>query len=271
MRRQFRWIVMAAGLATMLAASPPAMAIGYLSGVLQKPAYVQTLTGLLDKAPSWTREVLKKNGAYESSPRFTEDIDGTTYELFNMCVRLPKCFDSAIVLMFAPNGTQVWAGLREKGVVSYVGAPSEAQQAVLKRQLYVPEPVPKVTTPYLFDVLKKPAYAQAAKNLVEHAGKLPNWARDVLARNKVAYTTIDAKLVDIQGVTYEVFTACAVEFSCANTHLAVMFAPNGTQAWGVLVHEGVMSYLGAPNDAQSAVMRGELDPDDRKWGTPGGK
>ncbi|MCK1393667.1 Ivy family c-type lysozyme inhibitor [Bradyrhizobium sp. 1] len=271
MRRQFRWIVMAAALVTMWVACSPAMAIGYLSGVLQKPAYVQALTGLLDKAPSWTREILKKNGAYVSSLRSTKDIDGTTYELFHMCVRVAKCIDTSIVLMFAPNGTQAWAGLSENGVVSYVGAPSEAQQAVLKRELYVPGPVPKVTTPYLFEVIKKPAYAQASKNLIEHAGKLPSWARDVLAKNDVAYNSSPAELVDIHGITYEVFTVCAKEYSCANTHLAVMFAPNGTQAWGVLVHEGEMSYLGAPSEAQAAVMRGELDPDERKWGLPGGK
>nr|WP_306666288.1 Ivy family c-type lysozyme inhibitor [Bradyrhizobium campsiandrae] len=271
MRRQFRWMMMAAGLVAMLAASPSAVAIGYLSGVLQKPAYVQALTVLLDKAPSWTREVLKRNGAYVSSPRFTHEIDGTKYELFDICVRVTKCIDTSIVLMFAPDGTQAWAGLREKGVVSYVGAPSEAQQAVLKRALYVPEPVPKMTTSYLFDALKKPAYAQASKNLIEQAGQLPDWARDVLARNKVAYTTTDAEPVDIQGVTYEVFTVCAVEFSCADTHLAVLFAPEGAKAWGVVVHEGVMSYLGAPNDAQAAAMREALDPSERKWGRADGK
>ncbi len=271
MRGRSRWSVMVTVLVTMWAVCPPAMAIGYLSGVLQKPAYVQSLTTLLANAPSWTREILKKNGPYVSSVRATKDIDGTTYELFNMCVHVAKCIDTPIVLMFAPNGTQAWAGLSEKGVVSYVGAPSEAQQAVLKRQLYVPEPVPKVTTPYLFDVLKKPSYARASKNLVAHVGKLPDWARDVLVQNDVAYTSSSADLVDIHGVTYEVFTVCAREFSCANTRLAVMFAPNGTQAWGVLIHEGVMSYLGTANDAQLAAMRETLNPDERKWGFPGGK
>ncbi|HXH43574.1 MAG TPA: Ivy family c-type lysozyme inhibitor [Bradyrhizobium sp.] len=271
MRERSRWSIVVTVLVTMWASCQPAMAIGYLSGVLQKPAYVQSLTTLLANAPSWTREILKKNGHYVSSVRSTKDIDGTTYELFNMCVEVEKCIDTAIVLMFAPNGTQAWAGLREKGVVSYVGAPSEAQQAVLKRRLYVPESLPKVTTPYLFDVLKKPAYARASKNLIEQAGQLPTWARDVLAQNDVAYNSSPADLVDIHGVTFEVFTVCAKEFSCANTHLAVMFAPNGTRAWGVLVHEGVMSYLGEANDAQLAAMRVALDPNERKWGFPGGK
>lgn len=269
MRRQVRWT--AIGLVTLCIACSPAMAIGYLSGVLQKPLYVQSLATLLSNAPGWTREILKKNGPYISSVRTTEDIAGIVHEQFIMCVPKPNCDDTTIILLFAPNGAQAWAGLREKGSVSFLGNPSDAQQVVLKRQLYVPEPPPKVTTPYLFDVLKKPAYARASKNLVEHTVKLTDWARDVLANNHVAYNSTAAELVEIHGVKYEVFTVCAKEFSCNTTHMAVMFAPNGTQAWGVLVHEGSMSYLGAATDAQLAAMREALDPDERKWGSPRGK
>lgn len=138
MRRQVRWT--AIGLVTLCIAWSPAMAIGHLSGVLQKPAYVQSLTSLLGNAPSWTKEILKKNGRYVSGLQFHEEIAGTRYELFDMCVRVAKCIDTSIIVMFAPNGTQAWAGLSEKGVISFLGAPSDAQQAVLKRQLYVPEP-----------------------------------------------------------------------------------------------------------------------------------
>lgn len=271
MRRLVRWIALAAGLVTMWAVCPPAMAIGYLSGVLQRPAYVQSLTTLLGNAPGWTKEILKKNGPYVSGVQLQEEIAGTRYELFDMCVRVAKCIDTSIVVMFAPNGAQAWAGLNEKGVVSFLGNPSDAQQAVLRRLLSVPELPPKVTTPYLFDVLKRPAYAQASKNLIAHAGKLPGWARDVLAGNDVAYSSDPAERVDIHGVKYELFTVCAKEYNCGSTHLAVMFAPNGTEAWGMLVHEGGMSYLGAATDAQLAVMREALNPDERKWGSPRAK
>lgn len=259
---------MAAALVTMCIACSPAMAIGYLSGVLNKPAYVEALTKLLDAAPSWTREILKRNGAYVSSVRTTEDIAGTGYEMFNMCVPRPTCDDTTIVVMFAPNGMQAWAGLREKGGVSYLGAPNDAQQAVLKRALYVPKPAPKVTSPYLFDVLKKPAYARSSKSLLDHAGKLPNWTRDVLAGNEVSYNSSPAEPAAIHGTTYEVFTVCVKEYSCTNTKLVVMFAPNGAQVWGVVVHESVMSYLGEPSDAQLAVMMGALEAHDAKWGDP---
>lgn len=270
MRRQSRWTAVVTVLVTMCVAGSPAMAIGYLSGVLEKPAYVQALTGLLENAPSWTREILKKDGAYVSSVRTTEVIAGITHERFNMCVPKPKCDDTTIILIFAPNGAQAWAGLREKGVVSFLGSPSEAQQAVLKRQLSYSDPPPKVTTPYLFDVLKKKTYARSSKNLVDHAGKLPDWTRDLLTGNDVTYNSSPAELTAIQGITYEVFSVCVKEFSCTDTRLIVMFAPNGAQAWGVVVHEGAMYYLGAPSDAQLVVMRGALGEYDAKWGPPGG-
>jgi len=264
MRRQLRWIVMATALATMSVACSPAMAIGYLSGVLEKPAYVQALTSLLDSAPAWTRKVLKRNGAYVSSVRTTKDIDGSTYELFDLCVPMPKCIDTTIVVMFAPNGTQAWAGLREKGVVSYLGAPSDAQQAVLKRELYVPEPAPKVTSPYLFDVIKKPAYAQALTSLLDRAGKLPSWTREVV-KTKGSYKSGTATLTIIDGAKYEIFWTCTEEFSCADTQMAVMFAPNGSQAWALLEQEGAVSYLGAPSSAQQSALREVL------WPWPAGK
>lgn len=272
MRRQFRWIVMATALVTTWVACSPAMAIGYLSGVLEKPAYVRALTSLLDNAPAWTREILKRNGAYKSGLSSTTDIDGASHEIFLLCVGAQRCSDTTMVVMFAPNGAQAWAGLNQKGTISYLGAPSDAQQAALKRELYVPPPAPATATgPYLFDVIKKPAYAQASRSLLDHAGKLPSWTRDVLTGNQVSYNSGPAMPAVVNGITYEMFTVCVKEYSCTATHLAIMFAQNGTQAWGLLVHEGAVSYLGAPSDAQLDVMRGALEANSVKWGLPGGK
>jgi hypothetical protein len=122
--------------------------------------------------------------------------------------------------------------------------------------------------PYLFDVIKKPGYAQASKVLLDHAGKLPGWTREVLLGQKASYTSGPVVRAVIYGTTYEVFTVCTKEYSCTDTRLVVMFAPNGTQAWGVLVQEGAMSYLGGPSDAQLAVMKGALEAYDAKWGPP---
>lgn len=236
-------------------------------GVLQKPAYVKALTSLLDKAPGWTWEVLKTNGSYKSSPRFTAEIDGISYEIFNMCVKVQrtKCA-GALVLMFAPNGTSAWGGLRQDGPVSYLGTPGEAQLAVLKRELYVPPTPAKTTGPYLFDVIEMPAYNRALASLRDPAGKLPSLIWDVLKKDS-SYNSTPALPVAIDGATYEIFSVCYVEFSCVNTRMIVMFAPNGARAWVLLLEDGTISDVGAPSDAQLQVMTGALEAHDPKWGS----
>ncbi|ULK99368.1 Ivy family c-type lysozyme inhibitor [Bradyrhizobium sp. I71] len=254
MGRQVRWT--AIGLVMLCMACPPARAIGYLSGVLQKPAYVQSLGTLLGNAPSWTKEILKKNGRYVSGLRFHEEIAGTRYELFDMCVRVAKCIDTSIVVMFAPNGTQAWAGLSEKGVISFLGAPSDAQQAALKRQLYVPEPPPK-TGPYLSQMMKtNPAYARALNALLDHADALPEWAQG-MGRGKGWSVESPVTNVTIDGTGYELFDTCESQ-NCNRSQLIVMFAPNATQAWGALSHEGTISYFGGPSAAQQKALRETL-------------
>jgi hypothetical protein len=238
-----------------------------LSDVMKKPAYARALTSLLDHAenlPGWTREVLKTKGAYRSGLAVPTDIDGMTYEKFYVCPDQHNCRDNKLAVMFAPNGTQAWVVLLQEGTVSYLGAPSDAQQAALKRAFVVPAPA-KTTGPYFFDVIKKPAYARASISLLDHAGKLPSSIREVL-RGKGSYNSEPAMPTVIDGTTYETFSICFTEFSCNNTSMVVMFAPNGTRAWGLLLQEGAMSYLGAPSDAQLQVMRGALEAYDAKWG-----
>jgi hypothetical protein len=110
--------------------------------------------------------------------------------------------------------------------------------------------------PYLFDVVKKPAYAQTLKSLLDKAGKLPNWTREV-RKTKGNYVASTATHVAVNGTAYDVFHACEPH-ECPENQLAIMFAPNGSQAWGVLFEEGILSYLGAPSDAQQAVLKKAL-------------
>jgi hypothetical protein len=133
MRRQFRW-----ALVMIYAVCSPAIAAEpYLSDMIKKPAYAQTLRSLLDHAgnlPSWTREVLKPKGGYVESPVAHAAIDGTTYDVFFSCEQ-QNCDVAQLAVMFAPSGTRAWAALLKDGSISYLGAPSDAQQAVLKKEL----------------------------------------------------------------------------------------------------------------------------------------
>jgi len=133
MQRRFRWL-----LVTMCVVCSPAMAADiYMSDIIKKPAYARALKSLLDHAgnlPSWTREVLKPKGSNVEGPATHAVIDGITYDIFFNCEN-QNCGESALVVMFAPNATQAWGALNQEGTVSYLGAPSNAQQAVLKDAL----------------------------------------------------------------------------------------------------------------------------------------
>jgi hypothetical protein len=111
--------------------------------------------------------------------------------------------------------------------------------------------------PYLFDVIKKPAYAQTLRSLLDQAGNLPSWTREV-RKSKGNYVASPAIHAAINGTAYEVFHACEPH-ECPDDQLAIMFAPNGTQAWGVLLQEGAISYFGTPSDAQQAVLKKALE------------
>lgn len=108
----------------------------YLTDAIKNPSYLRSLTGLLKNAgklPSWTQQVLKTKGDYVGTPVAYTTIGGTRYELFYAC-KAHDCADNAMELMFAPNGIKAWAAMVEDGKsVTYLGAPSDAQQAVLKQ------------------------------------------------------------------------------------------------------------------------------------------
>jgi len=110
--------------------------------------------------------------------------------------------------------------------------------------------------PYMTDMIKKPAYARALKSLLDHAGKLPGWTREVL-KPKGAYVETPLTHASIDGITYDVFFNCEQQ-NCDQSALAIMFAPNGAQAWGALSQERTISYLGAPSEAQQAALKQAL-------------
>jgi inhibitor of lysozyme (Ivy) len=138
MQRQLRWVVVTIGLVSTWAVRSPAMAAEpYMFDVIKKPAYARALKSLLDAAgnlPSWTHEAVKAKGNIVESPAIHATIDGITYDVFSNC-QPHNCDSSQLAVMFAPNGTQAWGALDQEGTVSYLGAPSNAQQVVLKEAL----------------------------------------------------------------------------------------------------------------------------------------
>jgi hypothetical protein len=133
MQWKFRWVLVV----MCVVCSPAIAAEPRLSDMIKKPAYAQTLRSLLDHAgnlPNWTREVLKPKGETVESPATHAIINGTTYDVFFSC-ESQNCGNAALTVMFAPSGTQAWGALDTEGTISYLGAPSDTQQAVLKKAM----------------------------------------------------------------------------------------------------------------------------------------
>jgi hypothetical protein len=136
---------LAVGLAGLLilggacaACSIAAAADTYLGDAIKTPSYSRAVTNLLKGSgslPSSTRQVLSTRGDYVGSTVDHVTVEGIRYELYHAC-KPHDCGDNALEVMFAPNGAQAWGALKENGnSISYLGAPSPAQQSALKGAL----------------------------------------------------------------------------------------------------------------------------------------
>jgi hypothetical protein len=227
-----------------------------LSGVLKNPDYERALKSLFDRAgnlPRWTQEVFKPQGYIVENLVSRVNADRTTYEVFTECMPHDSCEGNALVLMFAPDGTQAWGALFQEGTISYLGAPSDAQRAALSQVLRVN---PHTLFSYL---IKKPAYARALKSLFDHTANLPSWTQETL-KPKGFFVEKSDDSDHIGTTVYTTLTEC-MPYHCHDSELALMFAPNGTRAWGALVNRWPLSYvyLGAPSEAQQAILKKALE------------
>jgi Inhibitor of vertebrate lysozyme (Ivy) len=110
----------------------------YLTDAIKAPSYARALASLLSNSPglpNWTQQVLKTSGDYVGTPATFATVAGTKYELFHTC-KAHDCTGNELEVMFAPSGSQAWGALIDNGKpMSYLGAPSPAQQAALKSAL----------------------------------------------------------------------------------------------------------------------------------------
>jgi hypothetical protein len=112
---------------------------------------------------------------------------------------------------------------------------------------------------YLFDAMKKPAYARALASLLEGRQSLPSWTQNLLSP-RGDYVGTPAEYGSIEGDPFEVFSACKAH-ECDTNRAVVMFFANGTRAWaGVYVAGKPIIWLGAPDPSRQAAMTRRLQP-----------
>jgi hypothetical protein len=108
--------------------------------------------------------------------------------------------------------------------------------------------------PYLFDLMKQPAYLAAWKGMV--AGEtVPPWV--VTFEKTLNGTATPSKQVPVGGEPYTLAWVCKPH-DCGDNQLYVLFAPGARQAWGLLVSAGnKRRWLGKPDAAvQAATLSG---------------
>ncbi len=109
--------------------------------------------------------------------------------------------------------------------------------------------------PYLFDLLKQPAYLAAWKAMLK-GEQVPAWV--------ASYTkTFDgpsspSKTVTVGGQAYTLGWVCKAH-DCGDNQLHVLFAPQGKQAWGLLVTGSNQKWLGKPDASIQAAITSNMD------------
>jgi len=106
--------------------------------------------------------------------------------------------------------------------------------------------------PYLFDMLKEPAYLAAWKSMLanEH---VPSWVANYVK-------TFDgpsnpSKTVQLGGKDCLLAFVCKTH-DCGDNQLFALFAPAGKQAWGLLVTGGSKEqWLGKPDASIQAAIK----------------
>ena len=98
--------------------------------------------------------------------------------------------------------------------------------------------------PYLFDLMKQPAYRKAWANMV-NGETVPLW----ISKFGVSYNATGAPVekVSVGGEPYTLAWICEPH-NCGDSEAYVLFSPQARQAWALLITEGNRrQWLGDPD------------------------
>jgi hypothetical protein len=99
---------------------------------------------------------------------------------------------------------------------------------------------------YLFDVMRQSVYQKAWKNMVK-GEQLPPWVEQI-TKKKNNYVAGPVISIPFPEDSYECFWICKPH-NCGNENMKILFAPNATKAWGILIEENEKpQWLGHPDN-----------------------
>ncbi len=109
--------------------------------------------------------------------------------------------------------------------------------------------------PYLFDLLKQPAYLASWKAMLK-GEQVPAWVASYA--KTFDGPSSPSKTVTVGGQAYMLGWVCKAH-DCGDNQLHVLFAPQGKQAWGLLVSGSNQKWLGRPDAGIQAAITGNMD------------
>jgi hypothetical protein len=109
--------------------------------------------------------------------------------------------------------------------------------------------------PYLFDMLKEPAYLAAWKAMLK-GEQVPAWVANYA--KTFDGPSSPSKTVMVGGEAYTLGWVCKAH-DCGDNQLHVLFAPQGKQAWGLLVAGSNQKWLGKPDASIQAAITSNMN------------
>ncbi|HTJ03652.1 MAG TPA: Ivy family c-type lysozyme inhibitor [Methylovirgula sp.] len=110
----------------------------------------------------------------------------------------------------------------------------------------------RAANPYLFDLMKQPAYRKAYLAMMKGAKDLPFWLDQITGKED--YVTAPADIVTIAGTSYFLVNACQPH-ECDTNAIEVLFSAGGAHAYALLIEDGKPNrWFGNPNAAQQAEL-----------------
>jgi hypothetical protein len=110
--------------------------------------------------------------------------------------------------------------------------------------------------PYLFELMEIKSYRAGWLAMLD-GQSVPDWIIDFTnTSNGVATPSED---VEVDGGSAYVYATVCKPHDCGDNMLHVLFAPEGRQAWAVLVTPGGEEWFGNPDAAVKQVLEAKLD------------
>ncbi len=103
---------------------------------------------------------------------------------------------------------------------------------------------------YLFDLLKKPTYAQAFRKMIAGVAGREKWLAE---RGGPAGPGGPSKAITVAGTPYELVDTCK-QHDCSDNRVFIIFSTDGSRAWGILRQPRGDSFMGNPDVAQRAAL-----------------